>query len=95
VQSTRHEGVIPIELANELQDLVDCLLGQDIVDQMAYEEFLGSALPFLAGSTLGRVALFEFVSKNQDYTADSPDSTHSQGGGVVFDQNAACFAYVS
>jgi hypothetical protein len=57
VEAAERERVVPVELAEELGDLVDGLCGENVADEVADEEVGRGSVFDLAGCTFGRVAL--------------------------------------
>jgi hypothetical protein len=57
VQGEPNACIIPIELPNEFEDLVNRALGKDVVDEMPNEKFRNRSLLRFARSTLWWIAL--------------------------------------
>lgn len=65
MKSLAYIVVIPIKFSDELENLVDGLLGENIVDQVTNEKLEGCPVFFLPWSTFRRVALY--ISGGQEY----------------------------
>lgn len=68
LQCTSHFRISPVKLANEFENFVDSLLGENIVDEVSNEEFHWRALFDLFDGTFGRVALVICVLEKQELT---------------------------
>ena len=58
MQGALDRSVFPVELSNQLEDFVNGLLGQDVINKVANEQFKGGTFFLLPGGPFGRIALF-------------------------------------
>lgn len=57
MKSLAYIFVVPIKFPDEFENLVDCLLGENIVDQVTNEKLEGRPMFFLSRGAFRRVAL--------------------------------------
>jgi transglutaminase-like putative cysteine protease len=93
VQYATCVGVVPIKLTQKLKYLVDCAFGEDVVQEVANEEFDGASLLLLARSAFRWIGLDDDEYRFRLHELHTLDSRHSQATWSDVDQygeDSAC-----